>query len=179
MKVYSAVLGIAMVVTALPVSAEETVAATATESTKPAGWARVRAGFGLPNLAEVSLSVTVLRPLVIEVGESVMHLGPYGRIGYMWSLKDDRSTAGTGQTIEFSLLGGARYLSFTTWYGPVAGPGVNAAATLDGTWWMAQYFGVTTQIAAGGTYWLQDFQHAPSGFDPLVLDLRMAVGLAF
>lgn len=179
MKVHSAVLGIAMLAAALPASAEEAVAAKATESSSPIGWARVRAGWGLPNLAEVSLSVTALRPLIIEVGESVMHLGPYGRIGYMWSLKDDRSPEGNGQTIEFSLLGGARYLSFTTSYGPVAGAGVNAAATLDGTWWVAQHFGVTTQIAAGGTYWLQGFQYAPSGFDPLVLDLRMAVGLAF
>lgn len=178
MNVHTALIGIALSAAALPAGAQDAIAGTTTESAIR-DWGRVRAGFGLPNVADVSLSVTVLRPFVIEAGASFLHPGPYGRAGYMWRVKDDRTSAGAGQTVDLSILAGARYLSLLTWYGTVAGAGMNAAATLDGTWWIAPHFGVTAQMTLGGNYWLPTFQHAPTGFDPLVLDLRLAAGLAF
>jgi hypothetical protein len=134
---------------------------------------------GIPDLFGASVTVTMLRPVELEVGISTALVisSLYARAGVAPSLVDARDSDGVGFTLTLPMLAGYRYLEVASLTGPAERlSGVNVVAGLEGVFWLAPHFGLNLQALAGGSYWLDGFSEGRGRLFP---DLRLAVGIAF
>ncbi|WP_375766772.1 hypothetical protein NR798_34510 [Archangium gephyra] len=183
-----AALAGALLCTGLPEArASEPDSGTPVASTSPRrGILTVRASWrtGVPDYMGGSLTVNAIPLVDVELGITLVNpvIGSlYLRAGPRWSLYEGRDDAGRGLSLRLSALAGARNTSAyavsqgafrTQW-------GLNAVATLDGTYWLARYFGVSAQLVAGGTTYFPLRQPAGVLLGPLTPDARFSLGLSF
>lgn len=123
-------------------------------------------------LVDVELGVTLVNPLISSL---------YLRAGPRWSLYEGRNDAGRGLSLRMSALAGARgTTTYVVSQGGFGGQwGLNAVATLEGTYWLARYFGVSAQLVAGGTTYFPLRRPVQVFLGPLTPDARFSLGLSF
>lgn len=130
--------------------------------------ATVHLGVGLPDMLGGGVSLTLARPLEVEVGGAtgIIYTTAFARAGAALPLYD-----GDKVLIEGLALGGYRYLTQSG--NGKHGAELDVAAELS--WWLAPHFALDVQVLLGGGTWIGS---QPSGVAPF-LDGRFAVGVAF
>ena len=139
---------------------------------------------GVPDYMGGSLTVNAIPVVDVERGMTLVNpvIGSlYLRAGPRFSLYEGRNDAGRGLSLRLSALAGARntsaYLvSQGAWR---AQWGLNAVGALEGTYWLARYFGVSAQLVAGGTTYFPLRQPVQALLGPLTPDARFSLGLSF
>ncbi|HYO70058.1 MAG TPA: hypothetical protein VEU33_28680, partial [Archangium sp.] len=121
---------------------------------------------------DVELGVTLVSPLISSL---------YLRAGPRWSLYEGRNDAGRGLSLRMSALAGARgTTTYVVSQGDWGGQwGLNAVATLEGTYWLARSFGFSAQLVAGGTTYFPLRRSVQVLLGPLTPDARFSLGLSF
>ncbi|PTL80607.1 hypothetical protein [Vitiosangium sp. GDMCC 1.1324] len=150
------------------------------------GIATVRASWrtGVPDYVGASLTVHALPVVDVEVGATLVNpvIGSlYLRAGPRFSLYEGRNNAGRGLSLRLSALAGARNtaayaVSQGNWTGQW---GLNVVGTLEGTYWVLRYLGVSAQLVAGGTTYLPWQGPVRTLRGPLTPDARFSLGLSF
>ncbi|MFY0529838.1 hypothetical protein ACN28I_43965 [Archangium gephyra] len=178
----------ALLCTGLPEArAEEPDPGTPVASTSQRrGILTVRASWrtGVPDYLGGSLTVNAIPLVDVELGATLVNpvvASLYLRAGPRWSLYEGRNDAGRGLSLRLSALAGARGTSaYDVRQGGWRGQwGLNAVAALDGTYWLARYFGVSAQLVAGGTTYFPLRQPVQALLGPLTPDARLSLGLSF
>ncbi|AKJ05936.1 hypothetical protein [Archangium gephyra] len=178
----------ALLCTGLPEArAEEPDAGTPVASTaQRRGILTLRASWrtGVPDYMGGSLTVQALPLVDVELGATLVNpvVGSlYLRAGPRWSLYEGRDDAGRGLSLRMSALAGARGTSaYVVSEGSFGAQwGLNAVAALEGTYWLARYFGVSAQLVAGGTTYFPLRRPVQVLLGPLTPDARFSLGLSF
>ncbi|MCY1076118.1 hypothetical protein [Archangium lansingense] len=139
---------------------------------------------GVPDYLGGSLTVNAIPWVDVELGVTLVNpvLGSlYLRAGPRWSLYEGRNDAGRGLSLRLSALAGARN---TSTYSVSQGDwgaqwGLNAVGALEGTYWLARYFGVSAQLVAGGTAYFPLRRPVQVLSGPVTPDARFSLGLSF
>jgi hypothetical protein len=177
----------ALLCTRLPEArAEETVSPSVASTSQRRGILTVRASWrtGVPDYMGGSLTVNAIPWVDVELGITLVNpvMGSqYLRAGPRWSLYEGRNDAGRGLSLRLSALAGARN---TAAYDVRLGDwgaqwGFNAVGALEGTYWLARYFGVSAQLVAGGTTYFPLRRPVQALLGPLTPDARLSLGLSF
>jgi hypothetical protein len=141
------------------------------EQARPILSARASAFTGFPDVLGVNVTVHAIPFVDLEGGVSALVGGTsaYGRGGPAYLFGDWRDEKGHGLTGRISALFGYKWVDG---FGTVT-RGFNFAGAVELTRWRSRHFGVTIQLAGGGTF-------DPSRVTRKVFpDVRLSVGLSF
>jgi hypothetical protein len=129
---------------------------------------RVSTFTGWPDLLSASATVHLIPYVDVEGGGSALFLtrGWYVRAGPRWLFEDWRDENDRGLTLRLSALAGFKRVELTN----EAFQGFHVAFALEFTWWLARHFGLSVQLAGGGTV-----RTWPTFFP----DLRLGLGTSF